>query len=93
MMIARLVQLQYVGLRGAIGTVLWRNLADPAGAHAHFLQAVELAPALPRAMAQLGLLQLTLGQRGAARESLARLQNMAPGSPETAELADALRQP
>jgi eukaryotic-like serine/threonine-protein kinase len=76
-----------------IGTVLWRNLADPAGAHAHFLQAVELAPALPRAMVQLGLLQLALGQRGAARESLARLQSMAPGSPETAELADALRQP
>lgn len=77
-----------------IGTVLWRNLADPAGAHAHFLQAVELAPALSRATAQLGLLQLALGQRDAAQESLARLQSVAPpGSPEIAELADALRQP
>ncbi len=76
-----------------IGTVLWRNLADLAGAHAHFLQAVELAPALPRATAQLGLLQLALGQRGAARESLARLQVMAPGSPEAAELTHALKQP
>jgi eukaryotic-like serine/threonine-protein kinase len=76
-----------------IGTVLWRNLADPAGAHVHFLQAVELAPALPRATAQLGLLQLALGQPAAARESLARLQVLAPGSPEAAELADALRQP
>ena len=44
-------------------------------------------------MAQLGLLQLALGQRGAARDSLARLQSMAPGSLETAELTDALRQP
>lgn len=76
-----------------IGTILWRNLANPDAAQGHFLQAIELSPTLPRAYSQLGLLQVDRGQRDAARETLNRLRTISPAGPETAELTAAIQQP
>ncbi len=74
-----------------MGDVLWRNLGENTSALDHFQQALELNPALAKAYSHLGLLQLELGQLAAARKQAESLRALAPGSPELAELEEALR--
>lgn len=73
-----------------LGDIYWHNLKEKSLALAQFSRAIDVNPGLAKAYERLGQMQVDLGERRSAHETLRRLIYVAPNSPERLELEAAL---